>query len=127
MKLDNLVFKRKRCSGGSNSCLEFPYVRVRKMKNGKYFRTKIIFGNCQQFYSSNKYCAYAIAGNRLYFRWCDESPDAYKMLKTNTMSKNTVFFSVQYNNKEVSKFIRDKEYIPTLDNECGLYYIEIEN
>ncbi len=126
MKLDNLVFQKKRCSGGLKSRLGFPYIRVRTMKTGKFSKTKIIFGNCQQFYSSNKYCVYAIAGNRLYFMWCGESLDAYKMIKTSASSKCSVFIAVQYN-KEVSKFIRDREYIPKLDNECGLYYIEIEN
>lgn len=126
MKLDNLVFQKKRCSGGRGGRLGFPYIRVRMMKTGKFYKTKIIFGNCQQFYASNKCCVYAIAGNRLYFMWCGESSDAYKMNKTSASSKGSVYIAIQYN-KEVSKFIRDREYTPKLDNECGLYYIEIEN
>lgn len=125
MKLENLVFQ-KRSSKGSHSKggnYSYPNVRCSSIANGHGKRRTVFkFRACDTLYESNTHCVYAIAGNRLYFMFCGDSDTAYK-LTTLTRSKKVRQLSVQYN-KEISKFIRDEEYTPKLDNECGLWYIE---
>ena len=130
MKLENLVFQ-KRSGFGSRSnasrTYSYPNVRCSSVCSGHGTkRTVFRFRGCDTLYDSNNYCVYALAGNRMYFMFCGESDSAYKLTVPapykNKKNKLRVL-SVQYN-KETSKFIRDKEYTPKLDNECGLWYIE---
>ena len=124
MKMENLVFQKKCAWGGGHGNYSYPNVTIKRMSSGhKEFRTKIAFRCCDNLYSSNKYCVYAIAGNRLYFMFCGDSRQAYKMHKPKGMTSEYYYIAVQYN-KEMSKFIRNEEYTPKLDNECGLWYIE---
>lgn len=124
MKLENLVFQTKKTMGRGSVNKSYPNVRVSKISGGRpnRYRTRIVFRCCDTLYSSNTHVTYAIAGNRLYFMFCGYSNQAYKL---RTASKTTTIpcLTVQHN-KEISKFIRDEEYTPKLDNECGLWYIE---
>lgn len=123
MKFENLVFQNKKRGGNRQVNTGYPNVYVSKTScgNSKY-RTRISFRCCDTLYSSNTHVVYAIAGNRLYFMFCGDSNQAYKLTFSNKTTK-VPFVVVQYN-KEISKFIRDEEYTPKLDNECGLWYIE---
>lgn len=122
MKFENLVFQKKAGGGARTYSYSYPNVTIRRGNSGgKRTKTVCTFRACDSLYESNTHCVYAIAGNRLYFMFCGDSKSAYKLFKP-TNSK-TYQMHVQYN-KEISKFIRDKEYTPKLDNECGLWYIE---
>lgn len=121
MKLENLVFQNKKNVGLSSVNKSYPNVRVSKAKGGRgSYRTRIAFRCCDTLYSSNTHVTYAIAGNRLYFMFCGDSRQAYKI---SNLNKSIPILIIQYN-KEISKFIRNDEYTPKLDNECGLWYIE---
>lgn len=122
MKLENLVFQNKKNVGRCLVNKSYPNVRVSRVKNGNSgYRTRVAFRCCDTLYSSNNHVTYAIAGNRLYFMFCGDSNQAYS-LKTPKNSTIPVV-TIQYN-KEISKFIRDNEYTPKFDSECGLWYIE---
>jgi len=129
MKIENLVFQKKCRRGGYSSVgrtYSYPNVCCSSMNKGHGTKKVVFrFRSCDTLYSSNNYCVYALAGNRLYFMFCGESDSAYKLtIPTNAKHKNKLrVLSIQYN-KETSKFIRDKEYTPKLDSDCGLWYIE---
>lgn len=125
MKLENLCFQNKKTVGGKYRVnTSYPNVYVSRVKSGhKNYRTRVSFRACDTLYLSNAYATYAIAGNRLYFMFCGDSKQAYKLVKS-SKSSSVPCIIIQYN-KEISKFIRDEEYTPKLDNECGLWYVEI--
>lgn len=129
MKLENLVFQKKSARGRGNAgrTYSYPNVCCSCVASGHGTKKTVFrFRSCDTLYDSNNYCVYALAGNRMYFMFCGESDSAYKLtVPTNTeQCKNKLrVLTVQYN-KETSKFIRNEEYTPKLDNECGLWYIE---
>lgn len=127
MKFENLVFQNKSRKGGSRGARNYAYPNVScsgvKAGHGSSKRVVFTFRACDTLYSSNNYCCYAIAGNRIYFMFCGESDSAYKLMKVRSSAKEKRQLGIQYN-KETSKFISSKEYTPKLDNECGLWYIE---
>ena len=121
MKFENLVFQNKKHVGSIPVNTSYPNVRVSRITAGRgYYRIRIAFRCCDKLYSSNTHVTYAIAGNRLYFMFCGDSKQAYKL---GNLNKRIPVLVIQYN-KEISKFIRNDEYTPKLDNECGLWYIE---
>ena len=126
MKFENLVFQNKSRKGNRGARnYAYPNVSCSSVKaGGSRRRVVFTFRACDTLYSSNNYCCYAIAGNRIYFMFCGESDSAYKLTKVPGSAKlEKRQLGIQYN-KETSKFISSKEYTPKLDNECGLWYIE---
>lgn len=126
MKIENLIFQKKSIRGRSSvgRTYSYPNVCCSSVSNGHGTKKTVFrFRSCDSLYSSNNYCVYAIAGRRIYFMFCGESASAYKLTNPSKSKKHLRVLTVMYN-KETSKFIRDDEYTPKLDNECGLWYIE---
>lgn len=105
----------------------FPRVFVRKSKDSssavKPYRIRVAFHCCDNIILDNSYCVYSIINNRLYFKFLDNESECvgYKISKPKSCYSKLVMFR---STEALSKFVRDVEYKPKFDNECGLWYIE---